>query len=347
MHGSVSSRIARSGGVLAIVAVSLVGCRGPGIIFEPPDPPLFWPPPPAQPRIHYVGAIATDADLEPAVTFGQWLFGREPTRSMLSPFAVVTDDGSRLFVCDSNAQAVHVFDLEDRTYQQWRPDDGATPFAQPVGLAFGGNGPMLAVADPMAGVISLFDADGVYKGVVGRGEVTRPCGLSFGPTGRLFVADAGTHEVVVFTPDGRVERRFGERGSGPGQFNYPISVAVGATGQVYVSDSLNARVQVFDPAMGFLLQIGSKGDGPGYFSQPKGLAVDRDEHLYVVDAHFELVQVFDAEGQLLMSFGQEGHGPGEFWLPAGIHVDARNRIWVADSYNRRVQVFDYRPEDDP
>ena len=55
-------------------------------------------------------------DLKPGKSFfqgmGEMVFGRGPARSMLTPYAVCTDGADRLFVADSNAQVVHVFDLK-------------------------------------------------------------------------------------------------------------------------------------------------------------------------------------------------------------------------------------------
>jgi DNA-binding beta-propeller fold protein YncE len=271
------------------------------------------------------------------------LFGKEPAQGMLSPIAVCTDGGNRLFVVDSNAQLLHVFDLDTREYQRWQPPADVARFSQPVAVAFdagggAGSGRVL-VSDPMAGVIFAFDRAGMYLGTLGGGKVGRPCGIAVGPDGRIFVSDVANHRVVVLTRDGESSAILGRRGSGPGEFNFPTYLAVDGRGLLYVSDSLNFRVQVFDGDLHPVRQIGRKGDLPGYFAQPKGLAVDAQGHLFVVDAHFEAVQVFDRDGALLMSFGREGHGPGEFWLPAGVCADPTGRIWVADGYNRRVQAF--------
>ena len=49
---------------------------------------------------------------------------------MLTPYAVCTDGQDRLFVADTNAQTVHVFDLRTRRYEQWKPaEGGAAGFA--------------------------------------------------------------------------------------------------------------------------------------------------------------------------------------------------------------------------
>ncbi len=341
----------RSLGVAALLAGSLwlTGCGQPaGVVFEPLELPIVWPALPESPRIAFVGQLASDRDLKPGISFGQALgrslFGEPPTHTMLSPFALCTDpEARRLFVCDSNAQVLHVFDLDSREYQTWQPDPQRR-FSQPVDVTIGPNGWVL-VCDSVAGVIHAFDSEGGYLGTLGDAAFQRPTGLAWDETyQRLFVVDAAAHQVVVLSPEGVEIDRLGERGVGPGQFNFPTSATVDSQGRLYVSDTLNFRVQVFAADLAPLRQIGRKGDLPGYFSQPKGIALDGAGHIYVVDAHFEAVQIFNGRGQFLLPFGEEGVGPGQFWLPAGIHIDANNRIWIADTYNRRVQVFDYLPE---
>ncbi len=334
---------------LLLLLTYLIGCTHPkGVIFGNVDPSVSWPQPPEPVRIVYVGSLRTDKDLKPsksfAKSFAETFFGETVSQSMLTPYAVCTDGYNRVFACDSNAQLVHVFNLETREYQQWKPDDPGVGFAQPVGIAYDATRG-LVVSDSAAGVLFTFDADGYYLGTLGKGVLNKPSGITIDSAkGRIFVADVGLHQVVVLSFDGELIERIGERGTSLGEFNFPTNVAYGHDGLLYVSDSLNFRVQVFDQNFSPLRQIGQKGDLPGYFSHPKGIALDRDNHLYVIDSHFESVQIFDSQGNLLLTFGQEGHGPGQFWLPTGIHIDPNNRIWVADSYNQRLQVFEYRPE---
>jgi DNA-binding beta-propeller fold protein YncE len=265
---------------------------------------------------------------------------------MLCPFAVCTDDGSRVFVADASAQVVHVFDLLSRKYSRWVPPEPLR-FSQPVGLAWDPRG-RLFVSDSVGGCIFVFTYTGSYEARIGVGELGRPAGLAWDARhNRLLVADAAGHCIVSLSADGAVLGRTGRRGTLSGQFNYPTNIVVDHQGRIYVSDTLNFRIQQFDSNLRPTLSIGYKGDTPGCLASPKGIAVDSEDHLYVVDAQFEALQVFDPQGQLLLSFGEEGRGPGEFWLPAGLCIDARNRIWVADAYNRRLQVFDYLPEKQP
>jgi DNA-binding beta-propeller fold protein YncE len=336
--------------LLSCMLSFVCGCATPrGAVFEPLEEPLVWPPPPDRPRVAYVGSLESTADLKPGKnvfeSIGAALFGEEDVRSMLTPFAIATDD-DRAFICDTNAQLVHVFDLKERSYEQWTTDE-EKGLAQPVGVAVAADGRVF-VSDSVAGSIAVFAADGTFMGRIAGEHVERPCGLAFDHAAeRLYVADAAAHGVVVLTAEGAPLTRIGQRGTLLGQFNYPTAVAVDSEGHLFVSDTLNFRVQVFNRDLQPIRQIGSKGDLPGYFAQPKGIALDGEDHLYVVDAHFEAVQIFGTDGQLLMTFGQEGRGPGQFWLPAGIHIDQQDRIWVADSYNRRVQVFQYLAESSP
>ena len=330
-----------------LAGLAAAGCSRPaGVLFEPADPRYRWPAAPDDARVQYIGQLQSDQDLKPARSGGkglnEFLFGKDAAHTMLSPIGVCSDGHGRLFVADSNAQAVHVFDLGTRKYELWRPPEGQPRFSQPVAIAFDGR---VLVADSVAGLIFAFDPRGKLLGTFGLNKLKRPCGIAADPShNRLFVVDSAAHQVVILSSSGEEIGRLGQRGSGPGQFNFPTSATLDGQGRLYVSDSLNFRIQVFSPELAFVRQIGRKGDMPGYFSQPKGIALDPDGHLYVVDANFEAVQLFGDQGELLMTFGHEGHGPGEFWLPVGIHIDSSGRVFIADAYNRRVQVFQYLAE---
>jgi DNA-binding beta-propeller fold protein YncE len=334
--------------VLAAALLLLTGCETkPGVIFPPLANAPQWPPPPDAPRITYVGKLESSRDLKPGVNgwdaLGQALFGQNSAHSMLSPLAVCSD-GTRVFVADSNAQCVHVFDLASRAYAAWKPAQGQVPFAQPVGIAWDASAQRLLVSDSIASAVFLFDTAGRCTGTLGKSDLQRPVGIAIDPTHdhRIFVADAKAHQILVFTADGALRQRLGSRGEALGQFNFPTNLAIDAAGQLYVSDSLNFRVQQFDADLKPLRQFGKKGDLPGYFAEPKGIATDSEGHVYVVDGQFENVQIFDPQGRVLMDFGEEGNGPGQFWLPTAICIDAHDRLWIADSYNRRLQVFDYK-----
>ena len=335
--------------VALLALLAAVGCAGkPKPVFPPVDPPIVWPDTPEPPRIRYVGQIATSADLKRPIggleALGRAIFGKKGEHAMLTPFAVCTDGADRIFVADSQAQIVHVFDLSTRRYRALMPPPPLR-FTQPVGLAYDTALRRLYVSDSVGAAVHIFDGDnGRHLGETRPNLFVRPTGVFFDRLSkRLLVTDTGAHTVTVCGPNGEPITRFGRRGDRLGEFNFPTSVTVDTNGIIYVCDALNFRIQQFAPDYRPLRQIGSKGDLPGYFGQPKSVACDSQNHLYVVDAQFEAVQIFDAVGRLLLNFGEEGHRPGEFWLPTGIFIDAKDRILVADDYNRRIQVFDYVP----
>jgi sugar lactone lactonase YvrE len=341
--------------LIAIMLGALLGgCTPAGVIFPPLADAPRWPASPERARVMYVGQLVTEADLKPGksgfAAIAEALFGKKDVRSMLAPFAVCTDGGQRVFVADSEAQCVQVFDLDSRKFEQWRPGDperpGSRRFSQPAGLAWDRSG-KLYVADSIGSTIFIFDRNGQLLGEAGDGQIKRPCGIAIAPDGRVFVADVLSHDIVILSPDGKVQSRFGGKGKQPGQFNFPTYLTFDGAGRLYVADTLNFRVQQFAPDLKPLRVIGSQGDTPGHFAQPRGLAIDGDDHLYVVDSQFEAVQIFDSQGQLLLFFGGEGRGPGQFWIPNGIFIDSANRVWVADRYNRRIQVLDYVAEAKP
>jgi len=352
-----SKSISWIGALLLVLAhAAMTGCSQPkGIIFKPLAEPLVWPSPPESPRIQFVGSLRTDKDLKPAKSFtkkfSESLFGKKSAHSMLTPYALTSDGHGRIFACDSNAQVIHVFDLNTRRYEQWKPDgppspDGKIPsFAQPVGIAYDGRDRLL-VTDAAANRIYVFDSTGHAMGTIADGLLDKPSGIAVDPeTNRIFIANTGTHQVLVLSPEGVLIRRIGHRGTKLGEFNFPTNLAISHHGLLYVSDTLNFRVQVFDRNLNPIRQVGQKGDLPGYFSHPKGIAVDSQDHLYVIDAHFESVQIFDDQGRLLLTFGEEGHTEGQFWLPTGIYIDQQDQIWIADSYNQRLEVFAYLAEE--
>jgi DNA-binding beta-propeller fold protein YncE len=339
--------------ITAVLSAGAAGCAGkPKPIFPPVTPPIVWPDPPERTRVRYIGQLTTSADLRRPVggleAIGGAIFGKKSAHAMLTPYSVCTDGGKRVFVADSNAQLVHVFDLGTRRYAQWTPKKPIR-FSQPVGVAYDTGLGRLYVSDSVGATVHIFDGrNGKYLGQTLPDLFQRPTGIFFDRRSkRLLVTDTTAHNVTVCAPNGDPITRFGTRGERLGEFNFPTSVTVDGNGIVYVCDALNFRVQQFTADYQPIKQIGRKGDMPGYFAQPKAVACDSENHLYVVDAQFEAVQIFNAAGLLMLNLGEEGRGAGKFWLPTGIFIDRSNAILVADDYNRRVQVFQYLPEAPP
>ena len=329
-----------------IVLMAMVGCARPrNGLLVPATEQWVWPPPPAAPRVRFVGQIAGElqSKAEGGRVLREFFFGPEGHPHLVTPYALaVHSDGNRVAIADPNAGCVHLLDLQRDQYSQIAAvAKNGSALESPVGVAWAGD--VLCVADAELRKVVLVNGER-QDDSIGEGELIRPSGVAFNPiNGLLYVCDAAAHGIFVFDLDGRLVRRIGSRGGGPGQFNYPCHIACEPEGTLVVADALNFRVQRFAPDGEFLGHFGQKGDAGGDFALPKGVAVDSRGAIWVVDAQFENVQAFDRDGRLLLVFGREGREPGEFWLPAGMAIDGQDRMWIADSYNRRVQVFELLP----
>ena len=84
------------------------------------------------------------------------------------------------------------------------------------------------------------DGDGHYFG--------RVSSIGFDASGRLHVLDTDAHEVSSWAVDGRMIRRFGSRGDGPGEFRTPRGAYVFRDGTVAVRDIGHRALVTFDTA---------------------------------------------------------------------------------------------------
>ncbi len=305
---------------------------------------LFWPTPPAETRIRFVGSFSSPEDIgvSRGGLFGYLqglLIGRQ-NRKMVRPYGItVGPGGNRIYVADPGLGVVHIFDRRRHGYFRISAA-GKEKFLTPIGVALDDRG-RLFVSDARLRKVFVFNNKWKYLFSVGEGEkLQRPTGIVF-TRDKLYVVDTAGQRVVVYDAEGKYLFQFGRRGNGEGSFNFPTDITASPGGRLYINDSLNFRIQVFNLEGKNLSVIGGPGDSSGYFSRPKGLALDSDGDLYVVGALFDTVQIFSGEGRFLLNFGKGGEKEGEFWLPAGIAIDKQDRIYVADSYNRRIQMFQY------
>jgi DNA-binding beta-propeller fold protein YncE len=303
-------------------------------------PQRVWPDPPADPRIRFVASLVpANAAARRSLFRRIWdvVTGSRDTPVMAQPYGVTMGPGARLYVADSAAHGVHVFDVRTGGYSKIEVESESL-----IGVAaLGGR---LFVTDSVAGRVICLNEAGRKQWAIGpEAGLQRPTGI-VAADDRLHVVDTLAHRIVTVSPEGRVIGSFGSRGAEPGQFNYPTNIARDGAGRLYVSDSMNFRMQILTAQGRYIATWGHLGDGSGDFTRPKGVAVDRDGHIYVVEGLHDVVQIFDQNGRFLLGFGEPGAGAGQFWLATGIAI-ASDRIYVSDSSNRRVQVFEYLREE--
>jgi len=301
----------------------------------------YWPSPPDEPRIVYLGSYKGESDFAKK-SFFDALFGETSAAKVLDkPYGVfVLND--KIYVTLTARSALAVIDpaLQKVAYI------GETPPGRlllPIGVAVAADGTVF-VADSKAKTVYAYTGDGDLKFAVGaKDDFANPAGLAINETlNRLYVVDSYNHKVRVYSLKGEFLFTFGSRGDKPGEFNFPSNIAIDRRdNSVLISDTQNFRVQKFTQDGTFILKFGHIGDVPGSFARPKGVGVDSEGNIYVADAAFNNFQVFDENGQLLMVLGGAGAGPATFQLPAGLYVDSKDRIHIVDSLNGRIQVLQY------
>ncbi|MDH3283906.1 MAG: hypothetical protein OEQ13_04135 [Acidobacteriota bacterium] len=315
---------ARSRVRAAVLAVStaliLSGCattpKGAGA-----DPSLaFFPRPPDLPRLQFLMAITSDADIPGSRRgFVGRLTGSSPLRSLLRPHGVAVRDGI-IYVADAGLATVVKIDLVAKTFEQ-AVDPSTSPLAGPLGLTVSEDG-VIYVADGVLRHVKAFSAeDGRFLRAFGEPEEIRPTDVAV-VGDRLFVTDAQDHEIEVFDRQtGERLARMGRESEEPLLLMYPAFIDAGADGLLYVTDSMNFRVVKLSQDGEILGSFGKAGDWTGSFARPKGVAVDGDGRVHVLDAGFENAQIFLEGGEAATAYGGFGNFPGHMYLPFEVTLD--------------------------
>ncbi len=329
--------------ILLALTFLLGGCFSTAPVPSAKIPDVFWPKPPARPRIALVNVIRRPVDMGIRLgglqQFWRSLFGGPP-RAIQYPHGLAVDKEGRLYVVDTGLHKLCVFDAKGQSYKVL-PQKGK-PLLSPIDVAIDNQRGRVFVSDAEDGAVRIFTLAGKDAGKIKRGVLGRPTGLAVNAVSdELLVIDSKNDSLLRFSlADLQLLGVIGHKGVAAGLFNAPTAVTVAPDGSIYVVDTLNDRVQVFTPAGKFIRMFGTVGDAPGHFSRPKGVAVDNYGNVHVVDALFDNIQIFNKKGQVLLSYGGAGQKPGQLWLPSGIAIDLSGRIYVADTYNHRVEVYE-------
>ena len=135
----------------------------------------------------------------------------------------------------------------------------------------------------------------------------------------MYVGFWNADKVAAYSPQGKLLREWGKKGTGDGEFRLPGSVAFGPDGLLYVPDQGNRRVQKFTPDGNFVGKFGEHDRRPGQFggsqsaggrfAGPQFVAFDRAGNAYTTDAGLNRVQKFTPHRELLAHWGGAGSDP--------------------------------------
>lgn len=171
--------------------------------------------------------------------------------ALVRPNGIAIDrPGRRLFVADTQAHQIKVFDLEGNLLEVWgKRGDGPGEFNYPTHLAL--HGERLYVSDTLNARIEVISSiDGRPLATLGKrglfyGNLVRPKGVATDSEENVYVIESYYDQMLVFNRKGQFLMSIGGVGTGAGRFHLPAGVWVDARNRVFIADTLNGRIPVF------------------------------------------------------------------------------------------------------
>ncbi len=160
-----------------------------------------------------------------------------------------------------------------------------------------------------------------------------------------FGMDGGKHGVLVYAPDGKLLRGFGEKFLGI--HGLCINEENGEE-FIYAAHLKGGQVVKFKLDGTVVWTIGlpkesGKYANPGQY-KPTGVCVGPNGDVYIVDGYGQnWCHQYDKDQKYIRSFGGKGKGDGQFETCHGIGLDKRGEkplLLICDRANRRLQHFD-------
>lgn len=147
----------------------------------------------------------------------------------------------------------------------------------------------------------------------GPEPLNNPNGLAFDSMGNLFVANAGSNQVLKYGPG---LQQIGVLGIG---LSKPTKLAFDSFGNLYVTNAGNNSVTVYDRQ---LRQLNGKTISAG-LSSPSGVAADAYGDVYIANNATNEIKVFNVEGELVETLSKDNSGRN-FSAPGPMAIHGSN-----------------------
>ena len=228
--------------------------------------------------------------------------------AMLTPQCVAVDAADNIYVTDSDAGVIFVFEPGGKFVRAIGSLKGGEGyFKRPTGIAVDSAAQRIYVTDTLRDEIFVLDMQGAVLQTIGKrgdapGEFNLPTELRLdGPN--LLVVDAMNFRIQAFDPSGNYQYSIGKLGDSSGAIFRPKGIGTDSEGDLYEVDAAFGLVQVFNRQGELLYTFGAAGTRAGEFQLPAGLFIDHSDRVFVVDSFNRRVQVFQYAG--LKAAGEE------------------------------------------
>ncbi len=247
---------------------------------------------------------------------------------------------------------------------------GPGQFSAPIDIAISTDD-KLFVTDHYNDRVQSFDTNGKF--ISQFSVLPNPGGLALDGSGNFHImhfaaAKTGGEKPgagvygTIYSPEGKLLRQWGKRGTGDGEFDCPGGLAVTKDGRLYVADQTNHRIQVFDAERKFLFKWGEYGNEPGQFGGkepaysrtggPQFVTLDSEGNVWTTEGANGRIQNFSHDGKFLLAWGDNEDKPGHFGGtfagfqgqkvrlqgPVSLRFDKKGQLWVS-AVSGRIQRF--------
>lgn len=313
--------------VLSLCLVVLAGCGG-KVEQQEDLGPVFFPPPPNDPRIQFLKGIDSAVDVTGKdESFSLVVVGKgEEQRidQIAKPYGVAAYKG-KIYICDTAAGQVFILDLANKKFEKLKGNFSTGKLKKPINLDLDEEG-KLYVTDTTRKEVLKYDQSGNFLKSFGSTMDWKP--VDIGVHGNnLYVTDLKNNEVKVLDREtGKLITTFGSTGAEDklDNLSMPLGLSINKKGDIRVVNMSGGRVVAMDRDGHVLSSFGKMGDGFGQFGRPKGVAEDSQDRIYVTDSAHQNVQVFNEKGRLLIFFGDPGLPKGSMNMPTGVAVTTDN-----------------------
>jgi DNA-binding beta-propeller fold protein YncE len=178
--------------------------------------------------------------------------------------------------------------------------------------------------------VMAFDSKGKLLRSWGDKMFPSAHGLRVDRQDNVWVTDRGLHQVLKFSPEGKLLMELGKKGvagdnNSTEALNGPSDVVIGRNGDIFVSDgeSSNTRVVKYSKDGKFIKFWGTKGSGPGQLDVPHSIVMDSKGRLYVANRSNKRIEIFDQDGTYIGQMTNAG-------TPYGLFMTKNDVLYVVD-----------------
>jgi streptogramin lyase len=214
--------------------------------------------------------------------------------------------------------------------QNWAQLPAGTKWETMTGVDIDSHGTVYVFQRGEPSKVMAFDSKGKLLRSWGDKMFPSAHGLRVDRQDNVWVTDRGLHQVMKFSPDGKLLLTLGKKGvagdnNSTDALNGPSDVVIARNGDIFVSDgeSTNTRIVKFSKDRKFIKFWGTKGAGPGQLDVPHSIVMDSKGRLFVADRTNKRIEIFDQDGKYLSEMTNAG-------TPYGLFMTKNDVLYVVD-----------------